>query len=25
LRLEGNAANYVARGQLFKAQLKKIG
>ncbi|RNF30388.1 hypothetical protein NM04_12760 [Massilia aurea] len=25
LRLEGNAANYVARGHLFKAQLKKIG
>ena len=25
LRLEGTAANYVARGQLFKAQLKKIG
>lgn len=25
LRLEGNAANYVARGQLFKTQLKKIG
>ena len=25
LRLQGNAANYVARGQLFKAQLKKIG
>ena len=25
LRLEGNAASYVARGQLFKAQLKKIG
>jgi carbonic anhydrase/acetyltransferase-like protein (isoleucine patch superfamily) len=24
-RLAGNAANYVARGQLFKAQLKKIG
>jgi len=25
LRLEGTAAGYVARGQLFKAQLKKIG
>ena len=25
LRLEGTAASYVARGQLFKAQLKKIG
>jgi carbonic anhydrase/acetyltransferase-like protein (isoleucine patch superfamily) len=25
LRLAGNAASYVARGQLFKAQLKKIG
>jgi carbonic anhydrase/acetyltransferase-like protein (isoleucine patch superfamily) len=25
LRLQGNAASYVARGQLFKAQLKKIG
>jgi carbonic anhydrase/acetyltransferase-like protein (isoleucine patch superfamily) len=24
-RLSGNAASYVARGQLFKAQLKKIG
>lgn len=24
-RLEGNAASYVARGALFKAQLKKIG
>jgi carbonic anhydrase/acetyltransferase-like protein (isoleucine patch superfamily) len=24
-RLAGNAASYVARGQLFKAQLKKIG
>jgi carbonic anhydrase/acetyltransferase-like protein (isoleucine patch superfamily) len=24
-RLEGNAASYVARGRLFKAQLKKIG
>jgi carbonic anhydrase/acetyltransferase-like protein (isoleucine patch superfamily) len=24
-RLAGNAANYVERGQLFKAQLKKIG
>jgi carbonic anhydrase/acetyltransferase-like protein (isoleucine patch superfamily) len=24
-RLAGNAANYVTRGQLFKAQLKKIG
>lgn len=25
LRLEGTAAGYVARGQLFKTQLKKIG
>jgi len=25
LRLEGTAANYVSRGQLYKAQLKKIG
>jgi carbonic anhydrase/acetyltransferase-like protein (isoleucine patch superfamily) len=25
LRLQGNAAGYVARGQLFKTQLKKIG
>ncbi|MFC4929842.1 gamma carbonic anhydrase family protein [Massilia sp. GCM10023247] len=25
LRLRGNAANYVERGKLFKAQLKKIG
>ncbi len=25
LRLQANAANYVARGQLFKAQLKQIG
>jgi carbonic anhydrase/acetyltransferase-like protein (isoleucine patch superfamily) len=25
LRLQGNAASYVARGQLFKAQLKHIG
>ena len=25
LRLEASAASYVARGQLFKAQLKKIG
>jgi carbonic anhydrase/acetyltransferase-like protein (isoleucine patch superfamily) len=24
-RLQGSAASYVARGQLFKAQLKKIG
>lgn len=24
-RLQGNAASYVARGQLFKTQLKKIG
>ena len=23
-RLQGNAANYVARGQLFKAELKRI-
>ena len=25
LRLQGNAANYVERGQLFRTQLKKIG
>ena len=25
LRLQANAASYVARGQMFKAQLKKIG
>jgi carbonic anhydrase/acetyltransferase-like protein (isoleucine patch superfamily) len=25
LRLQGNAASYVARGKLFKAELKKIG
>lgn len=25
LRLQGNAASYVARGQLFKTQLKRIG
>jgi carbonic anhydrase/acetyltransferase-like protein (isoleucine patch superfamily) len=25
LRLQGNAASYVERGQRFKAELKKIG
>jgi carbonic anhydrase/acetyltransferase-like protein (isoleucine patch superfamily) len=25
VQLQGNAANYVARGQLFKTQLKKVG